>query len=292
MKGIVLAGGKGTRLRPLTSIMSKQLLPIYNKPMIYYPIATLMAAGIREITIITDPLDQSNFQKLLGDGSELGITFTYVSQPSPDGLAQAFTLASEFINGEKVALILGDNIFHGSGLGRALALHRNIQGAQVFAYRVSNPSDYGIIEFNPEGEVLSIEEKPERPKSDFAIPGLYFFDEDVVEIAKAVRPSMRGELEITSIIEEYLLRKKLRVSVLPRGTAWLDTGTFDTLQDAGTYIKIVEDRQGSKVGCLEEVAFRQGWISSHQLKNLALRKYVGGYKTYLLNLAVDTTANL
>jgi glucose-1-phosphate thymidylyltransferase len=292
VKGIVLAGGKGTRLRPLTSIMSKQLLPIYNKPMIYYPIATLMAAGIREITIITDPLDQSNFQKLLGDGSELGITFTYVSQPSPDGLAQAFTLASEFINGEKVALILGDNIFHGSGLGRALALHRNIQGAQVFAYRVSNPSDYGIIEFNPEGEVLSIEEKPERPKSDFAIPGLYFFDEDVVEIAKAVRPSMRGELEITSIIEEYLLRKKLRVSVLPRGTAWLDTGTFDTLQDAGTYIKIVEDRQGSKVGCLEEVAFRQGWISSHQLKNLALRKYVGGYKTYLLNLAVDTTANL
>jgi glucose-1-phosphate thymidylyltransferase len=287
MHGIVLAGGRGSRLYPLTSAISKQLLPVYNKPMIYYPIATLMSAGLTNISIITNPNEKSSFQRLLGDGSDLGIKFSYIDQPSPDGLAQAFTLASHVIEGKKVALILGDNIFHGSGLGGALSLYKNISGAQVFAYKVSNAYDYGIVEFDKSGNVVSIEEKPTIPKSDFAIPGLYFFDENVVEIASRVEPSERGELEITSIVKEYLDKGSLHVSVLPRGTAWLDTGTFDSLHNAGSYIKLIEERQGSKVGCLEEIAFRQKLITQVDLEKIAITKYKGEYREYLLRLTAD-----
>jgi glucose-1-phosphate thymidylyltransferase len=269
MYGIVLAGGTGSRLWPITRGVSKQLLHVYDKPMVHYPIATLMAAGIRKILIITSPEDQDAFQRLLGSGSELGIEFHYKVQEHPRGLADAFILGETFLEGNKCALILGDNIFHGSGLGRQLMDYTDLEGAHIFAYRVADPKRYGVVEFDDEGKVSSIEEKPENPKSNFAVPGLYFYDESVVEIAKEIKPSPRGEIEITSINNAYLRSNSLRVSVLPRGTAWLDTGTVQALHDASSYIKILEERQGTKVSCLEEVAWRQGWITDEDLATLA-----------------------
>jgi glucose-1-phosphate thymidylyltransferase len=284
MKGIILAGGTGSRLFPLTTVISKQLLPVYDKPMIYYPLASLMAAGLREILVIVTPRDETSFQALLGDGSQWGMTIDYVVQQNPEGLAQAFILAEKFLAGDKAALILGDNIFHGVGLGTQLKQLTDPDGGVVFAYQVANPSEYGVIEFDESGNVVSIEEKPKNPKSDFAIPGLYFFDEQVVDIAKNVKPSPRGELEITSVMSEYLNRGKLKVEVLPRGTAWLDTGTFNTLHEAGTYVRIIEERQGARVGCVEEVAWRNGWIDSDQLRNIAEKQLSSGYGEYLMSL--------
>jgi glucose-1-phosphate thymidylyltransferase len=284
MKGIILAGGTGSRLFPLTTVISKQLLPVYDKPMIYYPLASLMAAGLREILVIVTPRDETSFRALLGDGSQWGMTIDYVVQPKPEGLAQAFILAERFLAGDKAALILGDNIFHGVGLGTQLKKLTDPDGGVVFAYQVANPSEYGVIEFDNAGNVVSIEEKPKNPKSDFAIPGLYFFDEQVVDIAKNVKPSPRGELEITSVMSEYLHRGKLRVEVLPRGTAWLDTGTFNTLHEAGTYVRIIEERQGARVGCVEEIAWRNGWIDSDHLKMLAEKQLSSGYGEYLMSL--------
>ena len=284
MKGIILAGGTGSRLFPLTTVISKQLLPVYDKPMIYYPLASLMAAGLREILVIVTPRDESSFRALLGDGSQWGMTIEYVVQQKPEGLAQAFILAEHFLAGDKAALILGDNIFHGVGLGTQLKQLTDPDGGVVFAYQVANPSEYGVIEFDETGNVVSIEEKPQNPKSDFAIPGLYFFDEQVVAIAKNVKPSPRGELEITSVMSEYLGRGKLKVEVLPRGTAWLDTGTFNTLHEAGTYVRIIEERQGARVGCVEEIAWRNGWIDSLQLKTMAEKQLSSGYGEYLMSL--------
>jgi glucose-1-phosphate thymidylyltransferase len=284
MKGIILAGGTGSRLFPLTTVISKQLLPVYDKPMIYYPLASLMAAGLREILVIVTPRDETSFRALLGDGSQWGMTIDYVVQQKPEGLAQAFILAEKFLAGDKAALILGDNIFHGVGLGTQLKQLTDPDGGVVFAYQVANPSEYGVIEFDESGNVVSIEEKPKTPKSDFAIPGLYFFDEQVVDIAKNVKPSPRGELEITSVMSEYLNRGKLRVEVLPRGTAWLDTGTFNTLHEAGTYVRIIEERQGARVGCVEEIAWRNGWIDSLQLRNMAEKQLSSGYGEYLMGL--------
>ena len=284
MRGIILAGGTGSRLFPLTTVISKQLLPVYDKPMIYYPLATLMAAGLREILIIVTPRDESSFRALLGDGSQWGMTIDYVVQNKPEGLAQAFILAAGFLDGEKAALILGDNIFHGVGLGTQLGRLTDPIGGVVFAYQVANPTEYGVIEFGDGGTVVSIEEKPVKPKSNFAIPGLYFFDEEVVDIARNVKPSARGELEITSVMTEYLDRGKLRVEVLPRGTAWLDTGTFNTLHEAGTYVRIIEERQGAKIGCVEEVAWNNSWIDDQQLENLAQRQIGSGYGAYLMSL--------
>jgi glucose-1-phosphate thymidylyltransferase len=288
MRGIILAGGTGSRLFPLTTVISKQLLPVYDKPMIYYPLATLMAAGLREILIIVTPRDETSFRALLGDGSQWGMTIDYVVQNKPEGLAQAFLLADGFLNGEKAALILGDNIFHGVGLGTQLSRLTNPSGGVVFAYEVANPSEYGVIEFGVDGKVVSIEEKPTHPKSNFAIPGLYFFDEEVVEIARSVKPSARGELEITSVMTEYLNRGKLKVEILPRGTAWLDTGTFNTLHEAGTYVRIIEERQGAKIGCVEEIAWNNSWINDSQLEQLAERQIGSGYGSYLMSL-VSTT---
>lgn len=284
MKGIILAGGTGSRLFPLTTVISKQLLPVYDKPMIYYPLASLMAAGLREVLVIVTPRDESSFRALLGDGSQWGMTIDYVVQQKPEGLAQAFILAENFLDGDKAALILGDNIFHGVGLGTQLRQLTNPDGGIVFAYQVANPSEYGVIEFDQAGNVVSIEEKPHVPKSDFAIPGLYFFDEHVVEIAKNVKPSPRGELEITSVMTEYLQRGKLKVEVLPRGTAWLDTGTFNTLHEAGSYVRIIEERQGARVGCVEEIAWRNGWITDDALQTLAQKMLGSGYGTYLQKL--------
>ena len=284
MKGIVLAGGTGSRLFPLTTVISKQLLPVYDKPMIYYPLASLMAASLREVLIIVTPRDEGSFRALLGDGSQWGMTIEYVVQQKPEGLAQAFVLAEQFLAGEKAALILGDNIFHGVGLGTQLKQLTDPDGGVVFAYQVANPSEYGVIEFDDAGNVVSIEEKPKNPKSEFAIPGLYFFDEQVVGIAKNIKPSARGELEITSVMTEYLQRGKLKVEVLPRGTAWLDTGTFNTLHEAGTYVRIIEERQGARVGCVEEIAWRNGWIDSAQLKVLAEKQLSSGYGEYLMSL--------
>ena len=281
MKGIILAGGTGSRLFPLTTVISKQLLPVYDKPMIYYPLATLMAAGLREVLVIATPRDEAAFRALLSDGSQWGMRIDYVVQQKPEGLAQAFILAEHFLAGDKAALILGDNIFHGVGLGTQLKQLTNPDGGVVFAYQVADPSEYGVIEFDQAGNVVSIEEKPTNPKSDFAIPGLYFFDEQVVAIAKNVRPSARGELEITSVMTEYLRVGKLKVEVLPRGTAWLDTGTFNTLHEAGTYVRIIEERQGARVGCVEEVAWRNGWITDHALQSLAQKMLGSGYGTYL-----------
>ena len=284
MKGIILAGGTGSRLFPLTTVISKQLLPVYDKPMIYYPLASLMAAGLREILVIVTPRDEASFRALLGDGSQWGMTIDYVVQQKPEGLAQAFILAEHFLAGDKAALILGDNIFHGVGLGTQLKQLTDPDGGVVFAYQVANPSEYGVIEFDETGNVVSIEEKPQNPKSDFAIPGLYFFDEQVVDIAKNVKPSPRGELEITSVMSEYLHRGKLKVEILPRGTAWLDTGTFNTLHEAGTYVRIIEERQGARVGCVEEVAWRNGWMSDQALQESASKMMSSGYGEYLSSL--------
>jgi glucose-1-phosphate thymidylyltransferase len=284
MKGIILAGGSGTRLYPLTIAVSKQLMPVYDKPMIYYPLSTLMLAGIREILIITTPEDQVGFKKLLGDGSAIGCRFEYVVQPSPDGLAQAFILGADFIGNSPVALILGDNIFYGAGMGTFLKTKTNPNGAVVFAYQVHDPERYGVVEFDKDFRALSIEEKPAQPKSNYAVPGLYFYDNDVVAIAKATKPSPRGELEITDVNRTYLEKGKLEVGVLRRGTAWLDTGTFDSLMEAGEFINVIEKRQGMKIGCIEEIAYRNGWINDDQMQQLADKFFKSGYGVYLKKL--------
>ena len=284
MKGIILAGGTGSRLWPITKGVSKQLLPVYDKPMIHYPLATLMAAGLREVLVITTPEDSDSFSRLLGDGSSLGMTIGYETQPRPEGLAQAFLIAEAFLDGDQAALILGDNLFHGHGLGSHLASLTQQVGAHVFAYEVANPSEYGVVEFDGDGRVLSIEEKPEQPRSRYAVPGLYFYDESVVEVARSIRPSARGELEITSVNEHYRQQGTLTVTVLERGTAWLDTGTFRSLQDAGEFVRVIEDRQGTKVGCIEETAWRNGWISDEQLLRLSQELRKSGYGRYLESL--------
>ena len=280
----MLAGGTGSRLWPITRGVSKQLLPVYDKPMIHYPISTLMAAGLREILIITTPEDQPGFQRLLGDGAELGMTFNYVVQPSPDGLAQAFILGEQFLAGDGAALVLGDNIFHGPGLGTQLRSLTTIDGGHVFAYAVSNPRDYGVVEFDAEGTAISLEEKPVKPKSNFAVPGLYFYSADVVEVAKQIKPSDRGEREITAVNEWYLREGRLSVTVLQRGTAWLDTGSFESLHDASEYVRVLERRQGTQVGCLEELAWRNGWIDDAQLLALAEPLLKSGYGQHLMSL--------
>jgi len=284
MRGIILAGGTGSRLWPITKGVSKQLLPIYDKPLVYYPLSTLMSAGIRDILVITTPHDASAFQDLLGDGSQWGINLSFAQQPKPEGLAQAFLIGEQFIGNDACALVLGDNVFHGNGLGDELQLLTQPKGATIFAYKVSNPEEYGVVEFAPDGRVISIEEKPARPKSSFAVPGLYFYDNNVVSIAKDVRPSARGELEITAVNSEYLNRGELSVSVLPEGTAWLDSGTFGSLHDASSYVRIVEERQGIKVGCPEEIAWRHHWISNEQLEQRAEELLKSGYGKYLKNL--------
>lgn len=284
MKGIILAGGSGTRLHPLTLAVSKQLMPVYDKPMIYYPLSVLMLAGINEILIISTPQDLPNFEKLLGDGSQLGCRFSYIEQPSPDGLAQAFILGEEFIGDDKVALILGDNIFYAGGMGSLLQKSADPEGGIIFAYPVVDPERYGVVEFDKDFNVVSIEEKPEQPKSNYAIPGLYFYDNDVVEIAKNIKPSHRGELEITDVNKEYLKRGKLKVSVFNRGTAWLDTGTFNSLMQAGQFVQVIEERQGLKIGAIEEVAYRMGYISKEELIEIATPLCKSGYGEYLLRI--------
>lgn len=284
MKGILLAGGTGSRLHPITLGISKQLTPVYDKPMIYYPISTLMLAGIQDILIITTPQDQDQFRRLLGDGSQFGVNFTYKVQPSPDGLAQAFILGEEHIGDDSAALVLGDNIFYGPGLGNQLRKYNNVDGAAVFGYRVADPTAYGVVEFDDDFRAVSIEEKPVNPKSDYAIPGLYFYDNNVVEYAKAIKPSPRGELEITDLNRVYLEQGKLQVEVLPRGTAWLDTGTFDSLADATNFIRTVQARQGLSIGSPEEIGWRMGWIDDARLEELAQPLVKSGYGTYLLSL--------
>ncbi|MCU1637115.1 MAG: rfbA [Cryobacterium sp.] len=285
MRGIILAGGSGTRLWPITKGISKQLMPIYDKPMIYYPLSTLMMADINEILIITTPEYNEQFRALLGDGSDLGIRLEYAVQPSPDGLAQAFIIGEEFIGDESVALVLGDNIFHGAGLGSSLRGNQDLEGARIFAYHVSNPTSYGVVEFDGDMKALSIEEKPVRPKSNYAVPGLYFYDNSVVAIAKTIEPSARGELEISTVNERYLEEGRLHVQVLDRGTAWLDTGTFESMMQASEYVRVIEDRQGFKVGCIEEIAWRAGWIDDAQLARLAEPLKKSGYGKYLGALA-------
>jgi len=281
MKGIVLAGGTGSRLWPITKVISKQLLPIYDKPMIYYPLATLMLAGVRDILIITTPHDQAQFEELLGDGSEIGVSFHYATQPEPKGLAQALTIGEEFLSGQSCLMILGDNIFHGAGLGRDIRNALPKFGAHIFTYEVSNPSEYGVLELNQDGTPMSVSEKPESPESNLAITGIYFFDEKVIEIAKAVEPSKRGELEITSVISQYLKDKTLTYTKLSRGSAWLDTGHPNSLNDAADYVRIIEERTGLKIACLEEISLIQGWINLDQFTEIATSHGASSYGTYL-----------
>jgi glucose-1-phosphate thymidylyltransferase len=287
MKGIILAGGSGTRLHPITRGISKQLMPVYDKPMIYYPLSTLLMSGIRDILVITTPHDLEQFQNLLGDGSAWGISLSYAAQPSPDGLAQAFIIGADFIGQDSVALVLGDNIFYGTGLGASLRKNTDLVGGQVFAQHVSEPSAYGVVEFDEKGIVLSIEEKPAKPKSNYAVPGLYFYDNDVIEIAKNLAPSDRGELEITGINEYYLKRGDLKVTVLPRGTAWFDTGTFQGLLDASQFVAVVEARQGHKIGCVEEISWRNGWLSDAQFCDLADPLVKSGYGVYMHSVLAE-----
>ena len=284
MKGIILAGGSGTRLHPLTLAMSKQLMPVYDKPMIYYPLSVLLMAGIREILIISTPYDLPSFEKLLGDGSALGCRFHYAVQEKPNGLAQAFVIGEKFIGNDKVALILGDNIFYGTGLQQSLALNNDPEGGIVFAYHVSDPERYGVVEFDDKKRAISIEEKPDHPKSNFAVPGLYFYDNEVITIAKALKPSPREEYEITDVNREYLKKGRLKVGILDKGTAWLDTGTFGSLMQAGQFVQVIEERQGLKIGCIEEVAYRMGFITKKQLHEIATPLIKSGYGKYLLHL--------
>ena len=287
MKGIILAGGSGTRLHPLTLAISKQLMPVYDKPMIYYPLSVLMMAGINEALIISTPHDLPSFEKLLGDGKNLGCKFSYAEQKIPNGLAQAFVIGEKFIRKDSAALILGDNIFYGGGLGRLLKQYQNPDGGVVFAYHVSDPERYGVVEFDKKGKAISIEEKPKDPKSNYAVPGLYFYDNSVVKIAKNLKPSARGEYEITDVNKEYLKQGKLKVGILDRGTAWLDTGTFSSLMQASQFVQVIEERQDLKIGCIEEVAFRMGYINKAQLKKLAEPLMKSGYGNYLVKLAEE-----
>ncbi len=284
MKGIVLAGGSGTRLHPLTLAVSKQLMPVFDKPMIYYPLSTLMTAGIRDILIISTPQDLPSFQKLLGDGEHLGCSFQYAEQPEPKGLAEAFTIGADFIGDDKVALILGDNIFYGAGLGRQLQKNTDPEGGIVYAYHVSDPRRYGVIDFDEDRRAVSIQEKPEDPRSNYAVPGLYFYDNEVVDIARDLEPSDRGELEVTDVNRAYLEKGRLQVSIMDRGTAWLDTGTFTSLMQAGQFVQVIEERQGLKIGCIEEVAYQMGFIDADQLARLAAPLQKSGYGDYLLKM--------
>jgi glucose-1-phosphate thymidylyltransferase len=287
MRGIILAGGTGSRLHPITLGVSKQLVPVYDKPMVYYPLSTLILAGIRDILVITTPEDAPAFHRLLGDGSRFGVNITHAQQPSPDGLAQAFIIGADHIGDEPVALILGDNIFYGPGVGHRLWDFRDVDGGAIFGYRVADPSAYGVVEFDSDGRVLSLEEKPEKPRSDYAVPGLYFYSSDVVPMAQELKPSARGELEITDINRQYLEQGRLRVQVLPRGTAWLDTGTFDSMHDAGSYVRTIESREGLKIGAPEEVAWRMGFLSDDELEARAQPLVKSGYGEYLLGLLND-----
>ena len=292
MKGLILAGGTGSRLWPITRGVSKQLLPVYDKPMVHYPLATLMAAGLRDVLVITTPEDRDSFVRLLGDGADLGMSIEFAVQPKPEGLAQAFLIGADFLGGQGAALVLGDNIFHGPGLGTRLRGLQDVEGGHVFAYRVANPSEYGVVEFDEAGKAISIEEKPAAPRSFYAVPGLYFYGPDIVDVARQVRPSARGELEITAVNEHYLREGRLAVSVLPRGTAWLDTGTFSSLHDAGSFVRVLEERQGTKVACIEELAWRNGWIDDAALQAHGDALAKSGYGAYLVGLLDEPRAQL